>query len=187
MARPTRWLKTNSRPLLVSMSFPALLLLLGLPCWWLSPTTGWWSILSWLSLIAVVFSLIAIPSLLWLLLVPRLSYRSGFLLVYSDYLVPYPVPIDVVECFFLGNGPSLMAWAGDGEDGPNTNTLVVRLAESQTQWHQKPCRPALGHWCDGYIVLRGTWCEPLTGELLANLNQWLVEAHRQNKEEAATQ
>lgn len=117
---------------------------------------------------------------LLLLRQPRLAYGNGELWVFLGTPLPIRVPIDLVECFFLGHGPSLLAPANDKE--PETQTIVVRLAESATDWKHRDVKPALGHWCDGYIVIRGTWCEPISPELVQRLNARLVEAHRQERQ-----
>ena len=38
--------------------------------------------------------------------------------------------------------------------------------------------PRLGSWEHGYIVVRGTWCEPINREVIKGLNKRLVAAHR---------
>ena len=40
-------------------------------------------------------------------------------------------------------------------------------------------KPALGHWCDAYITIYGTWCEPLTTEVFSRMNKRLAEVHRE--------
>jgi hypothetical protein len=55
------------------------------------------------------------------------------------------------------------------------------LAESATQWHQMPVRASLGEWCDGYITVRGMWCEPLTIKLVTDLNRRLAQVKRGTK------
>ena len=186
MSQRTPWLKTNLRPLSMSMVFPCTLMVVGGLVVLFAPASGWWNLLRYLSLAALTFAVVAIGSLTYLMRVPRLAYEQGYLLVYGDYLIPHRVPIDVVEFFFMGQGPSKMPWTDD-DDGPETSNLVVRLAEAEKDWHQKSCRPQIGHWCDGYITLRGTWCEPLHRELIGNLNRLLVAAHREVREETAEQ
>jgi hypothetical protein len=58
----------------------------------------------------------------------------------------------------------------------------VRLAERARQWHHRPVRRALGRWCDGYIVIRGIWCEPISAELVHRMNAKLIETKRRKKE-----
>jgi hypothetical protein len=66
----------------------------------------------------------------------------------------------------------------------------VRLAESAQDWKHRDVRPAFGHWCEGYITIRGSWCEPINEGLMKRLNQRLVAVQRERKaasrEEAAS-
>jgi len=112
---------------------------------------------------------------------PRLAYDDGCLLVYLGSAQPHRVPIELVECFFLGQGPSLLPapkLAGQSES-PESATIVVRLAESVVDWKHVEVKPTLGQWCDGYITIRGTWCEPINPDRMKKLNHRLVERHRQ--------
>jgi hypothetical protein len=134
--------------------------------------------------------LLLLVSLLWLVrqlrqgLRPRLAYSSGKLLVFLQDGEPIAVPIDIVECFFLGQGASLLPRALEGPRGEagEAATIVVRLAEAAVEWSHRDVLPALGHWCEGYITIRGTWCEPINQELVAGLNQKLIAAHRSVRE-----
>ena len=58
---------------------------------------------------------------------------------------------------------------------PQTVNLVARLSQRHTEWAQQEVKPALGSWCDGYVTIRGAWCEPLNGELIRKLNRRLKE------------
>lgn len=114
---------------------------------------------------------------------PRLAYDNGCLLVYLGSAHPHCVPIELVECFFMGQGPSLLpapTLAGESES-PESATIVVRLAESAEDWKNVEVKPTLGHWCDGYITIRGTWCEPINADRMKQLNHRLVETHRQQR------
>jgi hypothetical protein len=94
---------------------------------------------------------------------------------------PIRVPVDIVECFFLGQGPSLLPVPslGEGQSAPETATLIVRLAEAAGEWKHRDVRLRCGLWCESYITIRGTCCEKLDGQLVARLNQRLVEVQRQ--------
>jgi hypothetical protein len=89
------------------------------------------------------------------------------------------VPIDAVEVFFLGQGASELPNLRGRE--PETQNVVVRLAESATEWKHRDVRPALGQWCEGYITLRGSWCEPITRDVMQRLNRRLAELQRERK------
>lgn len=86
---------------------------------------------------------------------------------------------------FLGQGPSLLPQLiGFRKDVEETSMIVIRLAESAEQWKHFDVKPALGLWCDGYITIRGTWCEPITSDLLKRLNDCLITAHRELRAQA---
>jgi len=137
-------------------------------------TVGW--MIGALTLLLVFFAVRIIMR-------PRLAYDDGCLLVYLGSAQPHRVPIELVECFFLGQGPSLLpAPTLVGErDSPESATIVVRLAETAGDWKHVEVRPSLGQWCDGYITIRGTWCEPINAERLKQLNYRLVTTHRQQR------
>lgn len=146
-------------------------------------------------LAGVGVGLLIVGAVVWGLLVaawrlPRLAYEDGWLLVYVLGRKPLRVPIDVVEVFFLGRGPALPrdecderdASERDGrEQGPQTANVVVRLADRAAEWHNRTVRPDVGKWSDGYIILRGAWCEPISHERLNELNRRLAEIHRQRR------
>jgi hypothetical protein len=110
---------------------------------------------------------------LWLhWLRPRIAYRDGEVLFFLRARTPIAVPVEVVEAFFLGQGPAYLPVASSKAE---TFNLVARLSQSATQWAHQEVKPALGHWCDGYVTIRGTWCEPLTGAVIRRLNRRLRE------------
>lgn len=133
----------------------------------------------WTSVLTLLLCTYLIGLSAWLLFRPRLAYRDGQLLVYLRMGGPIAVPIEVVECFFLGQGPALLPPTVDVAGRAETATVVVRLAEAAQSWKQREVRPALGQWCEGYITIRGTWCEPINGALVKKLNERLVSAHRE--------
>jgi hypothetical protein len=81
--------------------------------------------------------------------------------------------VQVVEAFFLGQGPANLP--GDYRGQEKSVNLVARLAQRETAWAHRDVRPALGNWSDGYITVRGAWCEPLDAELIRRLNRRLKE------------
>jgi hypothetical protein len=85
------------------------------------------------------------------------------------------VPIELVEGFLLGQGPSFLP--GKRHARTETTTFIVRLAESAEDWSQRDMPPALGKWCGSYITIRGTWCERLSVDLVQRLNVRLAEMH----------
>lgn len=146
-------------------------------------TSGWriaWFVVTGLGIAA---GLLLVGRILWWLRVPRLAYEDGQLLVYLDSATPTRVPIDIVECFFLGQGASELPKL-DGRDA-ETQNVIVRLAESAKDWRHRDVHPSIGHWCEGYITLSGAWCEPIDGESLKRLNARLVAVHREQRAKAA--
>jgi hypothetical protein len=125
--------------------------------------------------IGAVFLLFGLAALA-LMRQPRLAYETGQLLVYLRPWRPIRLPIELVECFFLGQGPTMMRQPAGDE--ARTATIIGRLAEKAVDWKHRDVDPRLGQWCDGYIIIRGTWAEPITPELLRELNARLVAAHR---------
>jgi hypothetical protein len=114
---------------------------------------------------------------------PRVAFRDGYLLVYLGRRAPYAIPIELVEAFLVGQGPSWLA--GKKHRRTETTTLVVRLADRAVDWQNREVQPVLGSWCDGYITIRGTWCEPLSLELVNRLNHRLYEVTRAAKHREA--
>jgi hypothetical protein len=176
---PEVWLRTNRRAHYLMMALPAAALALVLAA------LGW-SLLSgqhWgVSAVAGVFAV----GLLWLLgglvhasLQPRIGFEGGDLLVYHKPGVPTRVPIDVVEVFFMGQGASELPPLAGRE--PETQNIVIRLAESAAEWKHREMWPAFGMWCESYITLRGSWCEPITPELMQQINNRLIAVQRERK------
>ena len=62
---------------------------------------------------------------------------------------------------------------------PETQNVVVRLAETATDWKHRKVRPAFGQWCEGYITIRGAWCERITPDLVRSMNHRLAELKRE--------
>jgi hypothetical protein len=173
------WLRTNRRALALSMILPGLLLAAALAAIAWSLATQQFLLVS-----GVLAAIVGV--LLWILFslyhaskLPRIAYQSGELLVYVDVHQPTRVPIDIVEVFFLGQGPSELPKLRGRE--PETQNVIIRLAESAAEWKHRDMRPAVGLWCEGYITIRGSWCEPITPEIMRRLNHRLAEIHRERK------
>jgi hypothetical protein len=170
------WLRTNSRAMWFGMALPAAflvvggLLLFGLPGQ--EPPLP----ARVLGGALAAFGLLLAAGMLAQLRRPRLAYRDGQLLVGLTSGPAIQVPIEVVECFWLGQAPSLLP--GKRHKHTETASLVIRLAESAHEWHHQEVKPQLGAWCEGYITIRGTWCEPLSIDLVNRLNARLAEVNR---------
>ncbi len=111
------------------------------------------------------------------LLSPRVAYADGHVLFYLRAGAPIAVPVHMVEAFFLGQGPAHLPLAAP--DSSVTVNLVARISQKAPQWAEVDVKPALGRWSEGYISIRGSWCEPLTGDVIRRLNRRLAEVTRE--------
>lgn len=177
------WLKPNRRALGFALVPPFLLAVAGGLLVEFVPRGGWTELFYWGGWAIIGLAAVIAAALLKMLATPRLGYQNGELLVYLRGFVPHRVPIEVVEVFFLGQGPSYMP--SHGEKPAETSTIVVRLAEAAHEWNHIDVKPSLGHWCDSYITIRGTWCEPINAALMKRLNERLVAVHRERRAAAA--
>ncbi len=112
---------------------------------------------------------------------PRLELHENELLVYVRSLgKPFRVPLDVVEVFFIGQGAVLGKETGHPREynGAVAANVIVRLAESKASWHDRDVNQWLAVWAEGYITLRGLWCENIDQELLQTMNGALMTAKR---------
>lgn len=113
---------------------------------------------------------------------PRIAYRDGEVLFNLRSGPPVAVPVQVVEAFFLGQGPAKIPPV-DGKPAESVN-LIARLSQKAPEWAKVEVKPALGQWCEGYVTIRGTWCEPLNGEVIRRLNRRLRELHEAKQEQS---
>jgi hypothetical protein len=165
------WLKSNRRALLFGCIPPILLVAVGT---WLAASSGAatsWQ--RWLGIAIVLFALTLLGMLIHQIIRPRIAYRNGRVLFFVRSGSPIAVPADVVEAFFLGQGPANLP--GDIHNKQHTVNLVARLAQRHTEWADVEVKPALGKWAEGYVTIRGTWCEPLNPELVRRLNRRLKD------------
>jgi hypothetical protein len=162
------WLQTNRRVLGLAIVPAALVGLVGLG--FLQATAAPMHVVGWA---LVGGSLLLIAGLLRQFTRPRISYRDGHVLFNLRAGSPIAVPREVVEAFFLGQGPAYLPRL-HGTDAETVN-LVARLSQKAPEWMHVAVKPALGHWCEGYVTIRGTWCEPLTGDVIRRLNARLRE------------
>lgn len=179
------WLRANLRAQLVEMILPAIIAIAGLGlvvCFWYSDDYRWLRLSGY-----AVLTLGAMwwGWLIYLATLPRIAYDEGFLVLQLTPPDAIAVPIEIVECFFIGQGPSAMPPV-DGLEAQSVN-VVVRLAEKAVEWKHRDVHTLLAHWCDGYIVIRGIWCEPLDGDLVNRLNKKLAAAHRRQRALAAAE
>ncbi len=171
------WLKPNRRALLVGCLLPSFAGALGIGMMLVSARQSVWGITGLITgglLLSAAVTIVA--GLLALTLIPRVAFAHGHVLVYLRGHRPYKLPLDVVECFFQGQGPAGMKLRGRQQT--KTTNVVIRIAERATQWHHRPVKESLGEWQNGYITIRGTWSEPITEEKLRELNSKLAQAKR---------
>ena len=108
------------------------------------------------------------------------------LLVYiRGFARPFRVPLDVVEVFFMGQGAVRGMEPGHPKEyeGAIAANVIVRLAESATDWRERDAQQLLGVWRDSYITVRGLWCEDIHQDLLTKMNKQLLQAKRNRRDE----
>ena len=179
------WIRGNRRAL-TAVLLPVLLVF-AVSGFVLTPWAGELH-LAWRLAAGVIagFSLVVISSLLYWIFRPLLAYQNGELLVYLNPPHVIKIPIELVEVFFAGQSDSFMPnpRAHHAEDQlSESRNIVIRLAERAVEYHQRKVKPIFGQWEDGYIVVRGTWIEPISKETFRFLNRSLVAAHRSQSEE----
>ena len=119
---------------------------------------------------------LVLASLVAQMLRPRVAYQAGQVLFNLRSGPAIAVPVELVEAFFLGQGPLMLPGAPQG--GSTTN-LVARISQRDVGYAARDVKPALGAWCESYVTMRGTWCEQLDGELIRRLNRRLREVTEQ--------
>jgi hypothetical protein len=165
------WLRPNRRAILFGCVPPLVTAAIG--AWIvlapaLSVHSGW----RWVGVALIVVSLAMTGLLTNQLLRPRIAFHDGAVLFNVRSGPPIAVPADVVEAFFLGQGPAHLPGAAGKS---KTVNLMARLSQRRTEWARQEVKPALGSWSDGYVTIRGAWCEPLDTELVRKLNRRLKE------------
>lgn len=176
------WVQGNKRafalallPAVAAAAAGAMLLAVGLGAFGAEPRAP----------IAVLGGILAMLGLFWLgpplllMSTPRLAYQDGQVLVYLRPARPEALPVESVECFFLGKDEAGVA------GGARASTIVVRVAEAAKELRQRTDSTRLGGWREGYIVLAGAWCEPITPELLRKINARLNEVRKERSRQGA--
>ena len=172
-------LRPNLRAIYLGMTLPAALAVAGLVV-----ALGPWSAALWVR--GIGWAMAAVGGLLLVLLLlqsrqPRLAYEARQLLVYLRSGAPIRLPIENVQCAFLGSGTTRISAPSRREI--RTSNLIIRLEEKATEWADVEVKPALGKWAEGYITIHGAWCEPLTFEVVEHLN---IRLHDLTQPAAAT-
>src|SRR5262245_23683265 len=173
------WLKTNRRALVLGLALPGAVAAVGGGLLiWATASGQHWVIQVGLLVVAAA-GLWMSGELVYAMTRPRVGYEAGDLLVYFEPTRATRIPIDIVEVFFLGQGPGVLPKLKGRE--PETQNVIIRLAESASDWKHRDVKPAFGHWCEGYITIRGSWCEKITPEVMKGLNRRLAEVKRERK------
>jgi hypothetical protein len=176
------WLQPNRRALWFGCIPPLLIAAVG--AWWAIGASksggGSWG---WIGIAMVLLSIAVLIALARQLIRPRIAFRHGEVLFNLRSGAPIAVPVDVVEAFFLGQGPAHLP--GDYREQEETVNLVARLAQRQTDWAHRNVRQVFGNWTEGYVTIRGAWCEPLDAELVRRLNRRLKEVKTFNARTSA--
>ncbi len=107
---------------------------------------------------------------------PRLAYDGRKLRIHIGTAQPALIPIELIEGFLLGKGPSYLS--GKDDYKTETSTLIVRIAERAPEWEKLPTNVRVAAWCGHYVTLRGTWTEPLSIDVVNRLNQRLYEVQQ---------
>ncbi len=165
------WLRPNRRAIVFGCVPPLVMAAIGA---WISfastfsTSRGW----RWAGIVLIFLSVAMIVYLLNQLRRPRIAFRDGEVLFNVRSGTPIAVPAEVVEAFFLGKGPAHLPGAVGKSQTVN---LMARLSQRRTEWARQEVKPALGSWGDGYVTIRGAWCEPLGTEVVRKLNRRLKE------------
>lgn len=178
MERPVSevWLRSNLRPasLLVAVAGLAGTALAVLAVW---PATA-----AVARPLALGYAVVAAPLLALLAVAaaqPRLCRRGDVLRVRLAPLVAHDVPLEFVECFFMGSHLLPDPDGRDDRPAQRVGTLVMRIAERAASWQARPTFMPWGTWVEGAVVFDGRWCEPLSVDLARRLSGRLVEARRE--------
>ena len=165
------WLETNRRALWFGTLPP--LVFIGLGTWvtwnFASSELPW---LKWLGVVMIAVGSCLVGAMLAHMRRPRIAYENGKVLFNLQNGAPIPVPVELVEAFFIGQGPLMIPGAPQHDMSVN---LVARISQRDPSYARREVKPALGAWCDSYVTMRGTWCEPLSGEVVRRLNHRLRE------------
>lgn len=167
------WLRSNRRILTLGL-IPGLAISgAAIALWATARSSG----LQWFAGLMLLVGLALVAIMVRQLVRPRVAYADGKVLFYLRAGQPIAVPVGIVEAFFLGQGPAYIP--GTVEDSQETVNLVARISQKAEDWQRLEVKPALGKWCEGYVSIRGTWCEPLTNEVIRRLNRRLGEVSRE--------
>jgi len=165
------WLRPNRRAILFGCVPPLILAVAGtyMAVTLSDSSSAAWH---WLAYLLIFAGLAMFGIIFSQLRNPRIAYHNGMVLFYVRVGQPIAVPVGIVESFFFGQGPAHLPAV---TKQPQTVNLIARLSQRHTEWASQKVHPSLGSWCDGYVTIRGTWCESLNSELIRRINRRLKE------------
>lgn len=165
------WLRPNQRIIWFACIPPLMIVAAGA---WLAARSNDANQITWrwLGLLVVVCGVAIIAMLLRQAVRPRIAYEQGRVLFYLRNGLPIAVPAELVEAFFVGQGSAHVR--GLSKKSKTVN-LVARISQRHAEWRQQSVKHAIGNWSNGYVTVRGAWCEPLTDDIVRRLNRRLKE------------
>jgi hypothetical protein len=178
---PEVWLRANRRAFYFGMIGPAICLVIGGALVLFGDLSG----IAWargVGLAIAAFAGVLLLLLGWQVLRPRVARQGNSLLLYLRPGTAIRVPLEFVEGFLLGQGPSFLR--ADQPDATIASTIVIRIADRAKDYAQRDVHSALGSWCNHYVTIRGVWCEPLSLEVVNRLNATLDKAQKERLQES---
>lgn len=165
------WLLPNRRAIVLASMVPLCIALVGAMLLLVARTSEG-AAARWVGVAVGAAGLIMQGLVLGTLRRPRIAYEAGHVLFYLRRGGPLRVPVEVVEAFIVGQGPADLPVLSYQ---PKTWNLIARLSRRHPEWAERNVKAALGQWADGYVTVRGVWCEPLTSDVVHRLNRRLEE------------
>lgn len=173
------WLQANRRAAVwPSLGLLASATLFAFMAYWLSSAEQTYG-LEWVCMVIATTKVVFATIVGIALTRPRLRYDGKHLLIDVGKTRPVAVPIELVEGFLIGKGPTFLS--GQDDHRTETSTLVVRIAERAEEFRKVETNVRLAAWCGHYCTLRGTWTEPLSVDLVNRLNQRLHDVQQAAK------
>lgn len=172
------WLQGNRRAILLGAILPAVLVSAGVAMVGVAFDRDDDIVLRSCGVAAILVGMLVLAILAVQYRRPRIALQNAHVLFFVRSGGPIAVPVDIVEAFIIGQGPAHLPGISKQ---PNTINLVARLSQRHTEWARQAVKPAIASWCDGYVTIRGTWCEPLNNEVIRRLNRRLKEVKEQAK------
>ena len=170
---PVVWLRSNHRPGIGIAGMAAALLLVVLLASrpWSRPV----GVVPWL-----LGSGLGVAAAAGLILAsrPRIVLAAREVRVHLAPARVEVVPLEAVECFFLGSRLEPPRPGDEATGGERVRTLVMRIAERAVDLAERPTFPRWGAWQEGSVTFDGRWCEPLSVDLVRRLNRDLTTAKR---------